>query len=109
MIRLEMAIMSSPFLNLPTELRQKIFLETINDDDFLERIELRANPAGSNRWKAKWEFGLSSLPAPLWAYVHSTFAGDLMWVKCQWTARASMLGSEKEKAWDALFGERSLA
>jgi hypothetical protein len=101
--------MASPFLNLPTELRQKIFLETVSDEDLLEKIELRAHPAGSNRWKAKWEFELSSLPAPFWAYVHSAFAGDLMWVKDQWTARASVLGFEKEKAWNALFGERLLA
>jgi hypothetical protein len=98
--------MASPFLGLPTELRQKIFLETIIDEDLLERIELRAQPAGSNRWKAKWNFELSSLPAPSWAFTHSTFAADLTWVKDQWTARASVLGSKKEKAWDSLFGER---
>ena len=97
--------MTSPFLELPTELRQKIFLETISDEDLLERIELRAQPIGSNKWKANSNFELSSLPAPSWAYACSTFAVDLPWVKEQWMGRASDLGSQKEKAWGAIFGE----
>jgi hypothetical protein len=98
--------MTSPFLVFPTELRQKIFLETINDEDLLERIELLAQPAGSNRWKAIPDFALKSLPPPFWAFACSRFAADLPWVKEQWMARANVLASEKKKAWDAIFGAR---
>jgi len=99
--------MVASLLNLPPELRQIIFLYTVSDEDLFSRIELRAQRrTDNNRWKAKWSFELSRLPVPYWAYAHSTFAADLLWVKEQWTVRATVLGHEKERAWNAIFGER---
>lgn len=126
---------ATTFLSIPREIRQKILLQTISDDDLLPAAALKVIKhkvdKGGRLRKGKAE--CSIIPAiPNWAQalnfakhpwkwntekkgltwagqleaVHPAIYQDMEWVKNQWLNRIEELGRKKAEGWKMLVGER---
>lgn len=120
------ATTTTAFLRLPREIRQKILILTIDDEQLLPEAALKIIHHGQEElwadsvevavpgWASK-DKGAFIVPSskPNWIsnleVLNRTVREDMKWVRKEWAERVRKLGEIKEEFWEEAFGETFLA